>query len=248
MKAHCGLQVVFSLQFQFRLPAVSGYSSNPEPVPIAMTDSPRRFLRTRERRSSRELARLLGNAGVRPNGVSVLSIVFAAVAGYALWLSGDSVSVWPLVLAAAGIQLRLLCNMLDGLLAVEGGFKSAVGDLYNEIPDRIADAVILVGAGFSVRALPYGEALGWTAALLAVFTAYIRLLAGSLGATQLFIGPMAKQHRMFVLTVGCLAGAVEQAMAGTHRAVYVALIMIVIGAAVTAVRRIGRLAAEMKAK
>ena len=214
-----------------------------------MTDSPRRYLRTRERRSARELARALGNAGVRPNGVSVLSIVFAAGAGFALWLAGDPESGWALlVVAAAGIQLRLLCNMLDGLLAVEGGYKSAVGDLYNEIPDRIADAVIFIGAGFSVGAFPYGEALGWIAALLAIFTAYIRLLAGSLGATQLFIGPMAKQHRMFTLTVGCLAGAVEQAVTGTHRSLYIALLVIVLGTLVTAARRISRLAAEMKSR
>jgi phosphatidylglycerophosphate synthase len=138
--------------------------------------------------------------------------------------------------------------MLDGLLAVEGGFKSKVGDLYNEIPDRIADAVIMVGSGFAVRMLPYGETLGWTAALLAVFTAYIRLLAGSLGATQLFIGPMAKQHRMFVLTVGCIVGAVERATVGTIWSLYTALVVVVVGAAFTAIRRIGRLAAEISAR
>jgi hypothetical protein len=35
-------------------------------------------------------------------------------------------------------------------------------------------------------------------------TAYIRVLGGTLGLAQDFRGPMAKQHRMATLTVGCL--------------------------------------------
>ncbi len=214
-----------------------------------MTSPPRRHLRTRERRSSQVLAATLGKMGVRPNAVSLLSIVFAAVAGGALWSFGALAGGWSLLLIAAlSIQLRLLCNMLDGLLAVEGGFKSALGDLYNEIPDRVADALILVGAGYAIQSLPYGEVLGWTAALLAITTAYVRLLAGSLGAKQLFIGPMAKQHRMFVLTTGCLAAAVEHASRGTVQSLYLAVVLIVAGAAVTVVRRTARLAGELKTR
>ena len=32
--------------------------------------------------------------------------------------------------AAAGIQLRLLCNLLDGMLAVEAGLKSRTGEIF----------------------------------------------------------------------------------------------------------------------
>jgi hypothetical protein len=39
---------------------------------------------------------------------------------------------------------------------------------------------------------------------LAVVTAYIRVFGGALGFALDFRGPMAKQHRMAVLTVGCL--------------------------------------------
>ena len=214
-----------------------------------MAESPRRYLRTREQRWPRALATALGNIGFRPNGVSVLSIFFAAVAGIALWRFGVVGGSWVLlVTAAAGIQLRLLCNMLDGLLAVEGGFKSKLGDLYNEVPDRIADVAILVGAGYAVVTMPFGLTLGWSAALLAVLTAYARLLAGSLRARQSFIGPMAKQHRMFVLTLGCLIGAVEHSMAGTTRAVWLALVVIVAGSLVTLARRLSLLASELESR
>ena len=213
-----------------------------------MAESPRRYLRTREQRWPRALARTLANIGFRPNGISMLSIVFGIGAGFALWRLGAGGN-WRLLIGAATlIQLRLLCNMLDGLLAVEGGFKSKLGDLYNEIPDRIADVAILVGAGYAVATMRYGVVLGWSAAILAVLTAYLRVLAGSLGAQQLFIGPMAKQHRMFVITLGCLLGAIEHARFGSVRAVWVALVIVVAGSVVTLGRRLARLAAELESR
>ncbi|MEO7822912.1 MAG: CDP-alcohol phosphatidyltransferase family protein [Gemmatimonadaceae bacterium] len=213
-----------------------------------MAESPRRYLRTREQRWPRALASTLANVGFRPNGISVLSIVVGIGAGFALWRFGAGGNWHLLVAAAAVIQLRLLCNMLDGLLAVEGGFKSKLGDLYNEIPDRIADVAILVGAGYAVVTMRYGVVLGWSAAILAVLTAYLRVLAGSLGAQQLFIGPMAKQHRMFVITLGCLLGAIEHARFGSARAVWVALVIVVAGSIVTLGRRLARLAAELESR
>jgi phosphatidylglycerophosphate synthase len=153
-----------------------------------------------------------------------------------------------LVIAAAGIQLRLLCNLLDGLLAIEGGLKSKTGDLYNEIPDRIADVLILVGAGFAVVDLPWASTVAWSAALLAVLTAYIRLLGGSFGFKQDFVGPMAKQHRMFTLTLGTLGAAVEIVSRGTSWCLYVALWIIAIGSLVTMVRRVRRITSRLLTK
>jgi phosphatidylglycerophosphate synthase len=72
--------------------------------------------------------------------------------------------------AAACIQFRLLCNLLDGMVAVEGGKGSVTGPIYNEAPDRIADVLILIGAGYSTNVEPgviklFGELpLGWSCA------------------------------------------------------------------------------------
>lgn len=214
----------------------------------------RRQLRTRARNWPHAVARSLAATGATPNQVSVASIVFAAAAGSAFAVAGNRVaagvggaSPW-LILAAAGIQLRLLCNMLDGLLAIEGGLKSATGDLYNEIPDRVGDILILLGAGCALRAFPWGLTLGWTAALLAVLTAYVRLLGGSLGFAQDFRGPMAKQHRMFTLTLGALVAAAEAAVRGTIWSVWLALAVICVGAAITLVRRTRSVAHALAAR
>jgi phosphatidylglycerophosphate synthase len=153
-----------------------------------------------------------------------------------------------LLVAAASVQVRLLCNLLDGMLAVEEGFKSKTGEIYNDLPDRVADVFILVGAGYSARYLPYGPTLGWAAAVLALFTAYVRMLGASLGATQLFIGPMAKQHRMFTLTVFTLVAAVETLLGMPPRAIRIGLGVIVAGSIVTAFRRTQRIAVEVEAR
>jgi phosphatidylglycerophosphate synthase len=201
----------------------------------------RRPLATREKTWAKRLASALASHDVAPNAISVASVAFALVAAVALWLSGSAsgfARIWLLLVAAGGIQLRLLCNMLDGMVAVEGAKHTPYGDLYNEIPDRIADVAIFLGAGYGVAQLSFGTVLGWAAALTAVLTAYVRLLGGSLGLTQHFAGPMAKQHRMAVLTAASILSIAEPIWHGRGQVVEVALALIAGGAVVTFVRRI----------
>ncbi len=201
----------------------------------------RRPLKTRSSRWAQRAAGLLISTHVTPDQISVISIVVAAVgAGVLLLAQGP----WTLVACAACIQLRLACNMLDGMVAVEGGKKSPVGSLYNEIPDRIADSIFLVAVGYAAH-LPW---LGWCGALLAAFTAYIRVLGGSLGFAQDFRGPMAKPHRMAALTVGCLLGAAEDARWGSQYALVLTLSLIAAGSAVTCAARTRTIARALRAR
>jgi hypothetical protein len=131
-----------------------------------MPQTARRPLRTRRRPLVRVAAAWLGAHGIGPNTVSLLSIVFAgttAAALVALPHVGTAAQVFLLVAATLGIQLRLLANLLDGLLAVEGGLRSAVGDLFNEVPDRVADLLILVSAGYATTWTGWGGEVGWAA-------------------------------------------------------------------------------------
>jgi phosphatidylglycerophosphate synthase len=188
---------------------------------------------------------------VPPNAISLASIVMAALAaaGY-LALPGRSRGQQVLLLVAIGIfvQLRLLCNMLDGLVAIEGGMRSASGDLYNEIPDRIDDVLILAAAGYAVPGIVWAPIAGWSAAALALFTAYVRLLGGTLGAPQTFMGPMAKPHRMFVVTLASALSIIETLLIGFHGyALLGALCVVAVGSAVTAARRVAFIRANLPA-
>src|SRR5262249_34068455 len=218
---------------------------------MSATPGSRRPLKSRQSRWAPAMAKWLAARGARPNAVSLASVAFAALAGASLWLSlgdhGETRGVF-LVAAAAFIQLRLLCNLLDGLIAVEGGLGSPAGEIYNDLPDRFADALIFVGAGLSLRALPAGLTVGWVAAIAAVLTAYIRVLGGAVGLPQDFSGPMAKQHRMAVTTAGCLAGAVEAAFHRPPRLLFIAVSLVILGCAVTIVRRTARIARELSGR
>jgi phosphatidylglycerophosphate synthase len=201
----------------------------------------RRPLKSRSTRWAATVAAFALRAGWTPDAISLLSIFFAALGSAALlWCPLP----WGLLACAIGIQLRLLCNLLDGMVAVEGGRKSKVGALYNEIPDRIADSLFLVALGYAAG-LAWA---GWLAALAAAVTAYIRVLGGTLGLAQDFRGPQAKPHRMAVMTVACLLSIGEWYWLGQHRLLQVAVILIGSGSIITCTTRTLAIARQLQAR
>lgn len=207
---------------------------------IQPRETTRRPIKARGAPWAVSIAAFLASKGVRPNWISMTSVVFASLAGACLLASsgrGEILRPVLLVCAAAGIQLRLLCNLFDGMVAIEGGFRTPSGEIFNDLPDRIADPILLVSAGYSITAYAFGPALGWAAALFAVMTAYVRVLAGACGAPQRFSGPMAKQHRMALLTAGLLASAALSASTWSQIVLCAVLGLIAIGSFATTARR-----------
>lgn len=200
----------------------------------------RRPIAARSTGWARALSAALARSSITPNQISVLSIFFAAGGAAALLH-------WPgilgLIACAIGIQLRLICNLLDGMVAMEGGKQTPTGALYNEYPDRIADSLLIVALGYAAG-MPW---LGWLGALLAALTAYVRLSGASLGLAQDFRGPMAKQHRMFVLTAACVLAIIEQLTTRTYYALPAAAIIIAAGSLLTCMARTRAIAAQLKA-
>ena len=200
----------------------------------------RRPLASRSTRWAQSLAGMLLRAGVSPDAISLASTAFAALGA---WLLATRPYGVALLAAAACIQVRLLCNLLDGMVAVEGGRASAVGALYNEVPDRIADSLLIVVLGYAIEC----AWLGWLGALAAALTAYIRVLGGALGLPQDFRGPMAKPQRMAVLTGACLLAAGESALFGSHWALAAAAWIIALGALLTCATRLRAIAGALRA-
>ena len=184
--------------------------------------------------------------GIRPNQVSVMSVVFAAGSAACLWAiikgSGSPALLW--VLAAVGIQLRLVCNLMDGMLAVEGSLKSPDGDLYNEFPDRLSDTIILAALGYTAGGEP-GIALGWLCAAGALMTAAVRMHGASLTGRHDFRGPMAKPHRMALATAGCLIMAALVAFGVAVTVLPWVLGMMAAGIVVTLFRRLRALSRNL---
>jgi len=205
----------------------------------------RRPLKTRQRRWAHTLAAKLAAAGATPNQISIGSVVFALMGCGCLITTRGSEGLLRaiLLIATAGaIQLRLLCNLIDGLVAVECGKKTATGEIFNDAPDRVADVAFLAGAGYSIGWLSWGADLGWAASAIALSTAYVRYLGAGMGTQQFFLGPMAKPHRMATLTLACLVGAGEALGGSPGYAIPTALVVIVLGGIVTIVRRLRAIA------
>lgn len=190
---------------------------------------------------ARALSTALARSSITPNQISLISIFFAAVGAIVLvW----GFSPWGLLLAAICVQLRLLCNLLDGMVAVECGKQTATGGLYNEFPDRVADSLLIVALGYAAM-YPW---LGWLGALLAALTAYVRVFGGSAGLDQDFRGPMAKPQRMAVLTLACVISAAELYWNGSRHALLVAAVVIAAGSALTCFARIRFMAIRLHEK
>jgi hypothetical protein len=98
--------------------------------------------------------------------------------------------------------------------------------------------------------------VGWAAAVVALFVTYVRAVGKGVGVPGLFQGPMAKSHRMFLLTVACVyAAAAPRGWQPQVRLPWcgclvstlgVALMVVVAGGLLTAVRRLGRLARALR--
>src|SRR5437899_859419 len=218
-----------------------------EPATEAMD---RRPIATRNRKWAQAATVWLASRNVSPNAISIAGMCACIVAGIALGATSiaDYRVLW--LIAALGAQLRLTANMLDGMVALASGRASKLGELYNEVPDRVSDAAVFIGAGFAWGG---NIALGYIATILAVFTAYVRAAGKIAGAPNEFCGPMAKQHRMLVITLICLYSAVTprswQTISFNDSEIglmTVGLAVIVVGCVITVIRRLGRIACTLK--
>ena len=197
-------------------------------------------------------ANWLAKTGVSPNAISTAGMFVGILAGVSFACTTLPDYGWLFFLAAAALmQLRLLANMFDGMVAIQTSRASPVGELFNEVPDRVSDAAIFIGAGYAGGSMPE---FGYLAAVAALFTAYVRAEGKVAGAPQEFCGPMAKQQRMAVLTLVALyAGLAPAAWQPRHGAppnetgiMAWALVVIAALSLFTAVRRLYRTARALR--
>ncbi len=210
-----------------------------------MSEENRRPIKARSVGMFQKIAAFLARTNISPNQISTASVLMSAIVPLAML-------VYPLgswaasLLAILGIQLRLFCNLLDGMVAIEGGKKSPVGEIYNEFPDRLADSVILLGIVIPFRAEAGAWAIGWAVCFFAIFTAYTRVLGASARTKHYFGGPMAKQHRMAFLCLVLILLPILPETISAWSVVRNAYLLICIGCAVTVCRRLVFISRELK--
>lgn len=205
-----------------------------------MSDEKRRPIKERATGWARGLASLVAKTGATPNQISILSVLISGAGAAVLWdHQGRPLCFF---LAALAITLRLICNMIDGMVAVEHNRRSPSGEIYNELPDRLSDSLSLLGVAYACGWVQ----LGLWCSLLAVLTAYVRTLSTAAGAPADFGGPMAKQQRMKTLIFACLLCAYRPAW--MTLLFPVALATIALGSGWTAWRRTRRAITFLESK
>lgn len=207
----------------------------------------RRPIRSRNTRWARATTQFLVRVGVSPNAISLLGMLAALTAGIVFFATNHTAGVAQRCLwlcGAAMCQVRLLCNLFDGMVAVARKSASRTGELYNEVPDRVSDAAVFIGLGYAAGGQP---ALGYLAALMSVFVAYVRAMASSIGAPNDFCGPIAKPQRMALATIlGVYLSLAPEAWRLPWSEVRSVLIVVIAGGIVTATRRLARAAIHLQ--
>jgi phosphatidylglycerophosphate synthase len=217
------------------------------------TPKDRRPIAARNFRIMHRIAEWLATKDITANQISIFGLVCGVFAGVCLTLTAYTTNgqwlFW--LLAAVFIELRLLANLFDGMVAILQQKASPLGELYNEAPDRVSDAAVCIGLGCAAGSV---FSLGMIAALLATWTAYVRAIGAVAGAKQHYSGIMAKQTRMQIIVGMALLcmilsckGIYTPVLFDQLRLPVLTLLVIIFGCISTIVHRFSRIAADLRA-
>ncbi len=150
----------------------------------------------------RPTARLLADAGVTANQVTLVTMGVSLATGITVLLYLDSAVVLWLIPGA--LLVRLANNHIDGLLAKEHGMKTPLGGILNELSDVFCDAALYLPLAW-VAGISSGLVV--LAVFLGLMTEMVGVAAVSVGATRREDGPMSKKPRgiAFAGVAGALA-------------------------------------------
>ncbi|MEX1169967.1 MAG: CDP-alcohol phosphatidyltransferase family protein [Chloroflexota bacterium] len=209
-------------------------------------------VRTRIKNAFEPIALGLGRLGLTPDGLTVIGFAIT-VAGAVLvsqqqWLAGGVV-----------ILLGGVFDMLDGTLARATGRVSNFGAFMDSVFDRAGEVAVYIGivAGLQAVGIADGTLLAAAALGSAVMVSYTRARSEGLGFTRgtgmAAIGIMPREVRLVILSTGlilagllgtrpdpsscptCVGGA---AFGIGTSALFLALVIITVGATITVIQRI----------
>jgi CDP-diacylglycerol--glycerol-3-phosphate 3-phosphatidyltransferase len=147
-------------------------------------------------RMVRPLIDVCVSRGVSADSLTLAAIPVAALGGLCLAVS-DTLSV--LLLAVPFVAgTRLILNLIDGQVARRTGTTHAMGEVFNEVGDRISDILFIGGLAF-VAAV--GPLLALAAVVAAQLSSYAGVSARAVGVPRQYGGVMSKPGRMIVLAV-----------------------------------------------
>ncbi|MBL9158093.1 MAG: hypothetical protein JNJ70_11500 [Verrucomicrobiales bacterium] len=202
-----------------------------------MTD-PNKLKSRRRWHFLRRFTLLLMRLGVTSEMVAVIGMILGILAGVSFMATGESSHprlAWAIAIVLC--LLRALTIRLDSMLQPTSMRQSREDEFYNELPERVSDAVTLLGFGFASDSSPW---LGLAAALSAIFSAYIRSLASARlgGKRPSGLVLMTRTQRLFVLSIAAalILGGVSTGVPGRDLP-EITLVTVIAGCLLTVVIR-----------
>ena len=149
----------------------------------------------------RRLSLFLMGIGVSSEMAAITGMVLGILAGISFMATREPLNphlFW--LVGAVCCILRIGCIRLDAFLHHQTSQHSAEEIFFNELPERVSDAVTIIGFGFAASSSPW---LGLASALAAIFSAYMRSLGVMRGAgkKRSSSGPMTRIHRLALISL-----------------------------------------------
>jgi archaetidylinositol phosphate synthase len=142
-------------------------------------------------------------AGLTPNQISALGVVFAVVSGLSYWLAGTTFKNehWTTLMILAPIFLLIsgFCDALDGALARLHGETTVFGGFLDSLLDRYADAAIYIGIIMG-RLCDIGW--GLIALVGSLLVSYARARSEAAGVKMETVGIAERADRLLIIVFG----------------------------------------------
>jgi phosphatidylglycerophosphate synthase len=167
---------------------------------------------------------------MNPDLLSALAVLVAGIGGACLALAQVAAALLLAVPFLAALRLAL--NVLDGAVARRLAVSRPMGEMWNELGDRMCDVLFIGGLVFH----PAVDArLVLAAVVAALLASYAGITARAAGGSRQYTGLMSKPGRMVVLAVAAPLAFIT----GDHRLwLNGALVVIALGGLLTLVQRL----------
>ncbi len=190
-------------------------------------------LRSRSHALTEPLAALATAAGASPNQISILSMIFALVAGGFYYVSFSRTAyLYP---AALFLLLNAVFDAVDGAVARKEGRAEARGDFLDHVIDRYADMAILSGIVFAGYV---SEGVGILAVMGVLLTSYLGTQAQALSLGRLYGGVMGRADRLVIILGATVATALFPSDLAGLSILGWAVVLITVASHATALQRI----------
>ena len=168
---------------------------------------------------------------VHPNTITWASLVFAVAAALCLYRADLG---WVLLLTPLFIMLRITCNLLDGMVAIERNMTSLQGEALQDTVDRLADSSVVLGAAFS----PIGDLhLGIVAISLMLISSYVGIQKKAVGGSREYGGMLGKGDRYILISIASVGRYFWQGSVKGFDAFDILFVLMIIGGTVTIIQR-----------